>query len=1051
MFRHLFADMKRFLMPSDAQDPCWLHISDLHFDGRETYDRVVILSALIASLTDLTGRAGKPDFVVVSGDIANTGKESEYQQASIFFDALIDALALTKEQIIVVPGNHDVDRSRGVGLSRTLHDMDESDNYFNDSSECLHIASRMSAYSAWYDSYFSGIRSFAKNSSISDEIVLSVRSRTVRVTPINSSAFCFDEADHGKLWIGRRSLDRFSGKAEREDDLRIAVMHHPIDWLHHDDKVIVKSCLQEHFDCILTGHLHNTDIESVNGLSGECVHLAAGASYQTSKWPNTAMFVRLGQDNLTVLPIHFVIQPKARWTVDTSIYHRSGDYSGTIALSRFAKCSTHLPDRLAGDSELTRADVAETPESTFDEDLFVADGKPIYIRPRIMSRPQEQGFSDAETAASTTIEEIVSSSDSYMIEARTEYGGSTLAKRVEFEMRSTSQVPFRKDARDLPNYRRKLEAKFPKDMQPDVSVLILDHFDLDRDEKLLRELIDSKWFRRIIVIAVNRGVAASNSVSADILGEKFRYFYLWGMSREDIRTAATAVFQSNDGPFISAIVSKVYGDLLSLCIPLTPANVLMYLKVLHREGEFQPLNRVDIVGKYIQESISRPSDVYKDMFNVKNRMDVMSSFVYRLYKEEKSSFEEKYWSAFVNQHKAETLTEFDESTLLDEMIESRIFSKQGSEIFLRYSFFYSYFLGRQLFIKAALLREFIENDEYLRMGNVVDVVTGLSSENEFVVNYLVNALKAKLQEFSDVYIRSTFDPFEHAVWPDSNKEDEELWGPISKEIESGPRDVKQIDSLKTSLFSEARTAEQVVSFEKFTDLENAIFCTSLILCDALKNSDDIPGPLKLEAYDSIIRTRLVSFQVGTMFAEVLSKKRYFRWGGVSFLDFNKSVENLPAGSPEAKMTLIEALCSTISRQGAEELGTAKLSAVFKYRELQEPRISFLELHNFNSILIAKGPGWDKTLSKMIDRTGKNSFYLWGMLSSLMDHYGNEVLHLRDIDSMKRLVAQIEAKRGLNKEVPGSKAVTRVLGRLEAAKHFDGIRPGPAKADDWSEP
>jgi 3',5'-cyclic AMP phosphodiesterase CpdA len=69
-----------------------VHLSDLHF-GR-------IDAALLAPLTRLVGKIA-PDLVVISGDLTQRARSSQFQEARRFLDGL-------PSPQIVVPGNHDV-------------------------------------------------------------------------------------------------------------------------------------------------------------------------------------------------------------------------------------------------------------------------------------------------------------------------------------------------------------------------------------------------------------------------------------------------------------------------------------------------------------------------------------------------------------------------------------------------------------------------------------------------------------------------------------------------------------------------------------------------------------------------------------------------------------------------------------------------------------------------------------------------------------------------------------------------------------------------------
>jgi len=168
------------------------------------------------------------------------------------------------------------------------------------------------------------------------------------------------------------------------------------------------------------------------------------------------------------------------------------------------------------------------------------------------------------------------------------------------------------------------------------------------------------------------------------------------------------------------VVEKVYRDLLDLRIPLTPANVLMYLKVLYREGGYQPLNRVDIVGRYLAEMLGRPSDIHRDSFNIKNKLDVVSAFAHTLYMERHTDFDDRFWANFVHSYQQRTLVEFDGTAFLTELIATKVFVRHGSLIFFRYTFFFSYFLGRYISQRSDRLSEFMTAEEYLAVEGIAN-------------------------------------------------------------------------------------------------------------------------------------------------------------------------------------------------------------------------------------------------------------------------------------------------------------------------------------------
>jgi len=149
-----------------------------------------------------------------------------------------------------------------------------------------------------------------------------------------------DDDDHNKLLIGRRSLDGALAKlTDLKAELNLALIHHPLDWLNDLERSNIKAALQSHVDFILRGHLHETEVENVASAYGQSLFCAAGAAYQTRKWPNRAMYATLDDNQLTIFPIRYEDQPKEVWTVDPSLFptESKNNYQKSFPIPRLSK------------------------------------------------------------------------------------------------------------------------------------------------------------------------------------------------------------------------------------------------------------------------------------------------------------------------------------------------------------------------------------------------------------------------------------------------------------------------------------------------------------------------------------------------------------------------------------------------------------------------------------------------------------------------------------------------------------------------------------------
>lgn len=93
-----------------------LHLSDLQFgrnhrypDGQRSLD--CLFEKLAADLEALSAEADlRPAVIVVSGDVAEWSLPAEYAAAQGFLEKLTAKLAIPRQQVVIVPGNHDVNR-----------------------------------------------------------------------------------------------------------------------------------------------------------------------------------------------------------------------------------------------------------------------------------------------------------------------------------------------------------------------------------------------------------------------------------------------------------------------------------------------------------------------------------------------------------------------------------------------------------------------------------------------------------------------------------------------------------------------------------------------------------------------------------------------------------------------------------------------------------------------------------------------------------------------------------------------------------------------------
>ncbi len=316
----------------------WLHLSDLHFREAERWDEDIVLSKLLDDVQEQIMSEGlRPDFVIVSGDIAFQSVPEEYALAKQFLDELLEATDLPKTRLFIVPGNHDVDRKAITRIAATTVSLLDNRQAVNevlaadeDRSLMLH---RFNAYAQFVGDYLAGHLPF------DDKHYFYVRSldladRRVAVLGLNSAWLAYGgDKDRGRLVLGERQVRQALRVAENAD-VRIALLHHPFDWLRDFDREDCEALLVDKCDFILHGHLHRTGLLSLKTPDARATIIATGACYEAREQRNGYNLVRLDLETLqgTIYLRMYSDQKGGFWTKDVMTYRKVEDGRYTFEL-----------------------------------------------------------------------------------------------------------------------------------------------------------------------------------------------------------------------------------------------------------------------------------------------------------------------------------------------------------------------------------------------------------------------------------------------------------------------------------------------------------------------------------------------------------------------------------------------------------------------------------------------------------------------------------------------------------------------------------------------
>ena len=297
------------------------------------YGQRKLFNEILQHVADRCAAGEAPNVVLVTGDIAATGRADEYETFGAEFLRPLSAILGNdvENRILIVPGNHDVTRSLNKYFDREAICSNES-HFFDPTEEGRaergEILPRFRAYNA-------SSRTHPHGWIVSAEGSYSVVHRwgrwTTGIVGLNTAWLCRGTDDRNNLTPGIEILDDAMRRVQH-CDVTLVLGHHPLGWLRDDHLPAIRAILGKNRAIYLHGHLHKVRLSPEDGAGFGFLTLQAGAAFQTrydEMWVNGFNWVELDLGRRTIRLQPRVWNPSHReWHVNEELpnSHRDNDW-----------------------------------------------------------------------------------------------------------------------------------------------------------------------------------------------------------------------------------------------------------------------------------------------------------------------------------------------------------------------------------------------------------------------------------------------------------------------------------------------------------------------------------------------------------------------------------------------------------------------------------------------------------------------------------------------------------------------------------------------------
>lgn len=248
-----------------------LQLSDIHIT--EIKNRVFSRSEHLVSALNGLGFQADICIVVVTGDIAYSGKIEEYADSlQLFEDLRVNlpkVLNVSQIEFVAIPGNHDCDFSLDTKARRSTISMVKQDDELDSSViEAATIVQR--DFFALLKVYFSKNIEFISN--IKWNYIFKINESKILFNCFNTAWVSELKEKPGMMYYPVEAVTDNYGY-----DLVISLLHHPYNWISPNNSRALRKRIEAVSDIILTGHEHDSTAITNSNLTQESTHIEAGA------------------------------------------------------------------------------------------------------------------------------------------------------------------------------------------------------------------------------------------------------------------------------------------------------------------------------------------------------------------------------------------------------------------------------------------------------------------------------------------------------------------------------------------------------------------------------------------------------------------------------------------------------------------------------------------------------------------------------------------------------------------------------------------------------
>ena len=672
----------------------------------------------------------------------------------------------------------------------------------------------------------------------------------------------------------------------------------------------------------------------------------------------------------------------------------------------------------------------------FNDSLKGFDGQPkIWIEPVISRTSEISQNPDENFNQRVLIEEIIHTDKSYIVNAPSQFGLTTLAHYLILEAWENNQLWIYIDNSSVKAHNIhnsvKNEVNSLEQNLADVKCIIFDSF-VAKDRvsvKKLKKLIEANPNTKLVVLNTvddslyldKEDFEAEEGENLQIQRE-FIGLHLIALPRNQIRKLVKEYNNEQKFGEEISLLDKVTNELECLNLHRTPYNILTILKVSEKFYDDSPVNRTRMIEMILfvlfdLGEIPR----YKTKPDLKDCEYILGRYCESMLRNEKYTFNKVDFLLELNKYCEEKKLALDVEVVFEILNNNNIIIFDYDNYRFKSSFWVYYFGAKRMHVSEDFKQYMFKSKKYLAYPEIIEFYTGIDRNRDDALEILLEDIIATRNSVDEkLGIKGEINPLGSFTWKPEENEIEKIQNEIGENVLTSKLPIEVKDQYLDKSYNQIKPYNQSIKklFEEYSlhNLMQQIRASST----ALRNSDyadvEIRKKLLKEIYLSWHELSKVLFAISPIIASNGSAS----FEGAEFElmgDFGATFE-------ERLNRILQVIPTNVVGYFKDELYSPKIAPLLYDNFTQET--NELLKHEQALILVFKRPeGWKEYIEKYIISINKNSYYLKHIINSLRAKYRFDFATDKELSEIKYLVKVGIAKHEFGIKKPSLNQIVQI--------------------------